>query len=211
LLQTGLINHVQLATALGRQREAGEKLGSTLVQLGFVTEDAVLQCLSQQLQFSNVDFRLMKIPESVLGCVPVDTAKRFTVMPVAVQRGRVVLAMSDPGNLDVVKEIEFQIGAGVQPVVATQQSIRQAIDHYYGTSESPAPDSPEHPREPKPAAVVDPLQEEASACQELDHVEDFDALALVRLLLRTLRQKGMIDRDDFAEALRQAERGRAAA
>jgi type IV pilus assembly protein PilB len=207
----GLISHVQLATALGRQREAGEKLGSTLVQMGFVEEEAILRCLSNQLQLSHVDFREMEIPQRVLGCVPAQTAQRFTVIPVALQRGRVVLAMSDPGNLDVVKEIEFQIGAGVQPVVATQQSIRQAIDHYYGTHESPAEDNGEQHGEPKPVAVVDPLQEEASADEELDPVEDVDALALVRLLLVTLRQKGTSGKRDFAEALRQTERSRAAA
>jgi type IV pilus assembly protein PilB len=207
LVQVGLINGNHLAAALGRQRAFPGKLGSTLVSMELVKEEDVLACLSNQLRFSHVDFREIEIPESALERVPEQTARKFTVIPVAVQRRRVILAMSDPTDLDAVREIEFQVGASVQPVIATQQSITQAIDYYYGVGDpaSSAEGSLDHPVNPQPVAVVDPLEQEGLDLDELD------ALALVRLLVMILQQKGMIGRGDLASALRQLESSKAAA
>jgi hypothetical protein len=207
LVQVGLINRNQLAAALGRQRAFEGKLGSTLVSMELVKEEDVLACLSNQLRLSHVDFREIEIPESALERVPNQTARKFTVIPVAVQRRRVILAMSDPTDLDAVREIEFEVGASVQPVIATHRSITQAIDYYYGDGDpaSSAEGSPGHRVNPQPAAAIDPLEEEGLDFGELD------TLAVVRLLVMILRQKGLIGRGDLASALRQLESTKAAA
>jgi type IV pilus assembly protein PilB len=197
LVQVGLITEEQLAEALRQQQALGGRLGAQLMRMGLVREEDVLRCLSDQLRVSYVDFREIEIPQRALDTVSIQLAKKLNVVPVALQRRRVVLAMSDPTDLEMIKQIEFEIGAGVLPVVAVEWSITHAIDHYYGSRRDP----------PGPAEEVseDPVvaQPAGATSRKSEVLQGIDTLELVRLLLSILRQKGTIGRKDFAEALRQ--------
>jgi hypothetical protein len=105
--------------------------------------------------------------------------------------------MSDPADLDTVREIEFRIRASVHPVVASEWSIARAIHYYYGDGSRSAENSREQPEDPTPAAPGDTGEEDAWTLDEQD------AVAMMKLLVLVLRKKGIIDRRDLAEARRQ--------
>jgi hypothetical protein len=113
LVQVGLITEEQLAEALQLQQALGGRLGAQLMRMGLVREEDVLRCLSDQFRVSYVDFREIEIPQRALDSVPIQIAKKLNVVPVALQRRRVVLAMSDPTDLEMIKRIEFDEGLDV--------------------------------------------------------------------------------------------------
>jgi type IV pilus assembly protein PilB len=197
LVQVGLITEEQLAEALRQQQALGGRLGAQLMRMGLVREEDVLRCLSDQLRVSYVDFREIEIPQRALDTVSIQLAKKLNVVPVALQRRRVVLAMSDPTDLEMIKQIEFEIGAGVLPVVAVEWSITRAIDHYYGSRTDSLSQAEAGPEDPVAAGPADATSRETEGLQEVDTLE------LVRLLFSILRQNGNIGRKDFAEALQQ--------
>jgi type IV pilus assembly protein PilB len=197
LIQVGLITEEHLAEALRQQQALGGKLGSRLIRMGHVREADILRCLSDQLRLSYVDFREIEIPQSALDSVSIEIARKFSVIPIALQRRRVVLAMSDPTQLEMIKEIEFQIGAGVLPVIAADWSITRAIDHYYGSHGGAAGSTEAVPDDKVVAEIAGPANPESEVLQEVD------TLGLVRLLISVLEQKGNIGHKDFAEALQQ--------
>lgn len=215
LIDHGLLSETQLAAALNSQRTWGGKLGSTVVRMGFVSEEQILKALSTQLRLPAVDFRKVSVSPRTREAVPLRVAEKYNVVPVAMKEelGKkiVILAMSDPTNLDAISEIQFQTGVSVRPVVATESAINRAIDQYYrgrGGTGGPAggqghsygvdrtvdlskwDDSQE--------MVIFHRDEE----KRVSSLEGADALTLVRALIRLLEAKGVIRREDLEAALR---------
>ncbi len=208
LIDAGLINETQLAAALNSQRTWGGKLGSTLVRMGFLTEESILRSLSAQLRLPSVDFQKVVVSPEAKKAVDVRTADKYNVMPVAYKEelGKkiVVLAMSDPTNLDAVTEIQFQTGLTVKPVVATESSIMRAIDHYYRNR--PLRESSKMAR--AAAAEWDEDDDEMIILQHGDEksvgeLDGVDVSELVRALVQVLEDKGVISAQDLQEALRR--------
>jgi len=208
LIDAGLINETQLAAALNSQRTWGGKLGSTLVRMGFVREDDILKSLSVQLRLPSVDFRRVQISARAKELVPLRIAEKYNVVPVATKeelgKKLVVLAMSDPTNLDAISEIQFQTGVNVRPVVATESSITRAIDQYYRNRVAP---------EPTPAGKVVDLAawddaEEMVILHKGDEkrvssLEGVDPMELLQALLLVLEKKGVVRREEVEGVLRR--------
>lgn len=209
LTEAGLITETQLSAALSSQRTWGGKLGSTLTRMGFVGEDDILKCLSSQLKLPCVDFDKVKISSKALDAIPLRVAEKYNVIPVAIKeehsRKSLILAMSDPTNLEVLREIQFQLGVDVRPIVATESAIARAIDHYYRGK--PGPGTSGHQRRVELASlgeseemVILPRGEEEGP----DPVEALGAKELVTLLIDVLEGKGVVSKEELEEALRRS-------
>jgi hypothetical protein len=205
LMEAGLINETQLEAALNSQRTWGGKLGSTLVRMGFVQEEDILRSLSSQLRLPSVDFRKIKIAPDALQTVPLRVAQKYNVIPVAFKeeqaRKRVILAMSDPTNLDVVTEIQFQTGVSIRPVVATESSISRAIDRYYRGK--PWKDG-EGGRGIDLALMNNGEEMVILSRGQEKSISALDGLntgELLNVLLQVLEEKGVVRREDLEEAL----------
>ena len=55
LTKASLISQDQLKDALKAQKETGGKLGETLIKLGFVSEEDITECLSQQFGVPSIN------------------------------------------------------------------------------------------------------------------------------------------------------------
>ncbi len=134
LVEAGFVDEMQLRSALGHQKRWGGKLGKALVDLGFIEEDVMIKFLAEQFKMNAVNLARSRIAPQTFQMVPEDVARRHRVVPV-VARGTgskktVVLAMSDPTNLGVIDEIQFLIGAKVEPVLATDSAISRVLASY---------------------------------------------------------------------------------
>jgi len=135
LLQAGVISAEQLKEALEDQRRYGGHLGTILLDRRYIDEKAFLYALSQQLKIPAVDFSKSTIPEAVIHLVSQEIQEKNLVFPVATKRtpsGNVlILGMSDPTNVEIQDHIRFLTGYRVEPVVALESVIRQAIREYW--------------------------------------------------------------------------------
>ncbi len=206
LIDAGLLNETQLAAALNSQRTWGGKLGSTLVRMGFAREEDILKSLSAQLRLPSVDFRRVQISARAKELVPLRIAEKYNVVPVATKeelgKKLVVLAMSDPTNLDAISEIQFQTGVTVRPVVATESAITRAIDQYYRNRGAPAAVAVEKPVD---LAAWDDGEEmvilQKGDEKRVSSMEGADPLELLQALLLVLEKKGVVSRREVEEAL----------
>ncbi len=135
LVRENLITPQQLQEAIEHQRRNGGKLGTSLVKLGFVSEDVIVQVLSRQYGVETINLDLYEIEEEVLRLVPREIAKKFNVVPVKRNGATLVLAMADPTNVFALDDIKFMTGLNIEPVVAMEASIQRAIEKYYGSKE----------------------------------------------------------------------------
>ena len=135
LVEAGIIDRFQLQSALGHQRQWGGKIGRILVENRFVTEVVMVRALGHLLHIDPIDLSVVNIHPKVLEIVSVDFAERHGIIPVAVRRGRggdqLVVAMSDPTNLEVVDELQFKTGKKVVTMIAGDFAIETAIRQYY--------------------------------------------------------------------------------
>ncbi len=131
LLKANLITNDQLHQALQEQKKTGERLGSILVKLEFLEEDEILSCLSKQFGVPAIDLESFQIESSVLETIPEKTAKKYTVIPISRVGGTLTLAMSDPSDIFAIEDIKFMTNFNIEPVVASERSIMDAIETQY--------------------------------------------------------------------------------
>ncbi|HEV2178518.1 MAG TPA: type IV-A pilus assembly ATPase PilB [Terriglobia bacterium] len=136
VLKANLVSFEQLQQALEHQRAHGGRLGNTLVKLGFVGDSDVTAALSRQYGLPAVNLSEIEIDPSVLKLVPMDTAVRYQVLPIARVGATLKLAMTDPTNVLALDDVKFATGYNVEPVLASETQIAQAIERYYGTVEA---------------------------------------------------------------------------
>ncbi len=132
LLKAGAITQTQLEDALNNQRGQGGTLGNNLVKMGILTEEQILSYVGKQLNVEVVnlgDGRELK-PE-VAKMIPVDVAKKFNVVAVAKNGNTLTVAAADPTNIFVLDSIKFVTGFNVKPVIASEDSIKEAIHKLY--------------------------------------------------------------------------------
>ncbi|HKO55296.1 MAG TPA: type IV-A pilus assembly ATPase PilB [Thermoanaerobaculia bacterium] len=137
LTKASLITQDQLKEALRVQKEGGGgKLGETLIKLGFVSEEDITECLSQQFGVPSINLAHFEIDATVIKLIPADVARKYNILPVNKTGATITIAMADPTNVFAMDDIKFMTGYNVEPVVASELGIKAAIDNYYGTTSS---------------------------------------------------------------------------
>ena len=134
LLKENLITQDQLQKALEFQRSNGGKLGSCLTKMGFITDDDITGVLSRQYGVPSINLKYYEIDPNVIRLIPQDTAQRYQVIPLSRVGSVLTIAMTDPTNVFAMDDVKFMTGFNVEPVVASESAIADAITRFYGAS-----------------------------------------------------------------------------
>jgi type IV pilus assembly protein PilB len=132
LLKESLITQDQLDKALEFQRSNGGKLGSCLTKMGYITDDDITGVLSRQYGVPSINLKYYEIDPNVIKLIPQDTALRYQVVPLSRVGSVLTIAMTDPTNVFAMDDIKFMTGFNVEPVVASESAIGEAITRFYG-------------------------------------------------------------------------------
>jgi type IV pilus assembly protein PilB len=132
LLKEKRITPEQLQEALNHQRQNGGKLGYNLIQLGFVKDDEITSLLSKQYGVPSIALGQFEIDPAVVKLVPADTAQKYQIVPLSRAGATLTIAMTDPTNVFAMDDIKFMTGYNVEPVVASETAVVEAITKYYG-------------------------------------------------------------------------------
>ncbi len=132
LIKESLITQDQLQKALEFQRSNGGKLGSCLTKMGFITDDDITGVLSRQYGVPSINLKYYEIDPTVIKLIPQDTAVRYQVVPLSRVGSVLTIAMTDPTNVFAMDDIKFMTGFNVEPVVASESAIGDAISRFYG-------------------------------------------------------------------------------
>ncbi|MGA3166599.1 MAG: type IV-A pilus assembly ATPase PilB [Terriglobia bacterium] len=135
LLKENLITADQLRQALEHQKANGGRLGNSLVKLGFLNDDEVTAVLSRQYGVPSINLAYFEVDASVTKLIPVDTASKYQVLPLSRVGSSLTLAMVDPTNVFAMDDIKFMTGFNIEPVVASEAAIMDAIKKHYGSVE----------------------------------------------------------------------------
>jgi len=142
LVRAGVIDSIQLKSALSEQQRWGNRLGKTLVEMGLVDEATLVRTLAAQLELPMVRLEGKQIGRDVLSLIPADAARAHRCLPLFVKEedGGVRclhLGMEDPSNLEALDDLAFQIGMRIRPVLVAPSELAKAIDRHYPGSAAP--------------------------------------------------------------------------
>jgi len=136
LLKDSLISPDQLKQALDYQKKHGGRLGTCLVKLGLVSDDDITAVLSRQYGVPSINLKFYEVDPAVIKLVPQETAVRYQIVPLSRVGSTLTIAMTDPTNVFAMDDIKFMTGFNVEPVVASETAIGDAIHKFYGAAES---------------------------------------------------------------------------
>ena len=131
LLKEKRITPDQLQQALIYQKANGGKLGYNLVKMGFVKDEEITALLSKQYGVPSINLAQFEIDLAVIKLIPADTAQKYQIVPLSRAGATLTIAMTDPTNVFAMDDIKFMTGYNVEPVVASETAVMEAIQRYY--------------------------------------------------------------------------------
>ncbi|MGH7409406.1 MAG: type IV-A pilus assembly ATPase PilB [Candidatus Methylomirabilales bacterium] len=134
LVKANLVTDEQLKKALQQQETQGGRLGTNLVKLGFISEDDITSFLSKQYGVPSINLSHFEIDGAVIKLIPGEIAQKHMIVPINRTGSVLTVAMADPSNIFTIDDIKFMTGFKVEPVVAAESSIKNAINKYYDSA-----------------------------------------------------------------------------
>src|SRR5438034_4832440 len=134
LLKEKRISTEQLQQALNHQKANGGKLGYNLVKMGFVKDEEITSLLSKQYGVPSINLTQFDIDPGVIKLIPAETAHKYQIIPLSRAGATLTIAMTDPTNVFAMDDIKFMTGYNVEPVVASESAVSDAIQKYYSAA-----------------------------------------------------------------------------
>jgi type IV pilus assembly protein PilB len=200
LLKEKRITPAQLQEALNYQKTNGGKLGLNLVKLGFVTDEEITSLLSKQYGVPSINLAQFEIDSAVIKLIPADTAQKYQIVPLSRSGATLTIAITDPTNVFAMDDIKFMTGYNVEPVVASETAVTEAIKRYYPSAAAapkPKPQVVAAPTPPKPKKIEKPRIKTQEA--------NLNTAATLELVTKALEETTSAVVDDDVELLEEME------
>lgn len=135
LVAQQLLTEEQLGAALKAQKSTGLKLGSQVVELGYVEENTLLSLLSQQLDIPFIELKHYRFDVDLVQTLPESLARRYRVILLGEDRDGVTLGMSDPTDIFCLDELQKVISKPIKPAVVRESELLDILDIAYSRAE----------------------------------------------------------------------------
>jgi type IV pilus assembly protein PilB len=127
LIETGLISAENLGKALTLQKDSNKRLGQVLVGMNLISEEEIAFGLAMQLRIPYIDLSNFEIDRKVIESIPEEVARKFCCIPLSLKNNILDVAMSDPLDLNMLKDLQFITGYTIQPAISTTSQILETI------------------------------------------------------------------------------------
>lgn len=131
LIKEGKITEKQLDQALALQKATGKRLGTVLVDLGYVSEKDIAIALSKQLNIPFLPLSHYELDEEVLKTIPEEVVRKYRVIPVEKIGDNLTVAIADPTDIFVLDELRLITKCNIVPLITLESELNSAIDYYY--------------------------------------------------------------------------------
>ncbi len=133
LVKDSLITRDQLKEALERQVIFGGRIGTNIVERGFLKEADLAAFLSRYFRVPAVDVKLLaSIEGEIIECITRDVAEKYRVIPFKKDRKRLHVAMMEPNVVQNIDELRFRTNYDIIPYIITEMRLLYALEKYYG-------------------------------------------------------------------------------
>jgi type IV pilus assembly protein PilB len=182
LVESGLITEAQLGEAMELQKQSKERLGRVLIGMGVGTERDIAQAVARQLGVEFVDLDDVVPDEQALLLLPEHLARRYQLIPLGVENGKLRLGMVDPLDILAIDDVRRQTRQDVEPVVVAHDGFLRVLNQYPALDEGVK-------------AMISEIKTDAAEEMGLESLRKLvDEAPVVRLvnviILQAVRQRG---------------------
>ena len=132
LIREGLITQRDLEKGLKEHKKSGEYLGRTLVKLGILSEDNLVEILSREWGIPSIKLKETSIDVKILSKVSAKFASHYKLIPISLEDNVLSIAISDPFNIQVIDDLKLLLGYEIKTYLAGENDIDEALKKYYG-------------------------------------------------------------------------------
>ena len=132
LLDEGLITSEQLEVGLNEQKKTNDLICTTIIKLGFASEENVFSVLSHQLNIPYIKIKNKEIPPDVIEKVSAKFASHYEIIPLDLHDNVLTVAIVDPLDVRTLDDLRLLLGFEIKAVLASETEILEAIQKYYG-------------------------------------------------------------------------------
>lgn len=176
LMQRGYVTPDQLQKAREINRaNPRESISEILIKMNITPEINILSALAERMGLPLIEGNIFVADTEVIKLVPEKIARKHNIIPLKIEKGRLVVALRDPTNMEIELDVKAASGREVAYALATEKAIKDAIEKYYAniTAQNIAED-------------VDSEKEEAQQTSEID--SRVDSAPIVKLLNTLVQQ-----------------------
>ena len=162
LVEAGAITAEELEEAIAYQKENGGKLGTVLVDQGFISQELLITVLTTQMGIDFIEIKSCKLDEDILKLVPENLVNKYKALPIGFDDNNpniLRVAMVDPMDLNAIDDIGIATNTQVEPLLAMEEDMNNTIAKYFGNTQ--AMEAAEQYRKEREADGLSESEEEA--------------------------------------------------
>ncbi len=183
LIEKKIITVEQLEIALKKQKETGKLLGVTLLELGFITEEAMfLPILAGQLGVDYINLKEVQISAEAISKIPARFATHYKIMPLEFKGGTLTIATTRPLDIQTQDELGLVVNARLKTVLSSEKDILEAVRTYYGVGAETI------------EQMMGSVQPTARIGEEVAHIDEIDSDASIGKFLNQILLEAYRDR-----------------
>jgi len=193
LVKEQVISPLQLKSAVQSQRSSGGRLSHELMKMGYIEENELTSFLSKQYGVPSVNLTEFELDPEVLKLIPKEVVTRHQVIPINRSGNTLIVAMADPSNIYAVDDIKFITKFNIEVVVASEQSLADAIEKYYTSNVSFDEVMMDFDAEDEEFEFEDDVEEDINVLDLEKSAGDAPVVKLVNLILLDAIRKNASD------------------
>jgi type IV pilus assembly protein PilB len=132
LIESGLLTTEKLKEALEAQKSTGKRLGEALIDMKIISEEEMAFALAMQLKIPFIDLSEdQALKDEIIDTIPEEVCMKFMCIPVDIKNNILDVAMADPLNLNIMKDLQFITGYNIQPAISTRSQIIDKLQKHF--------------------------------------------------------------------------------
>ncbi len=193
LIESGLLTIDKLKDALEAQKNTGKRLGEALIDMKIISEEEMAFSLAMQLKIPFIDLIDYSIKNDVIDCIPEEVCQKFVCIPLSMKNNILDVAMADPLDLHIMKDLQFITGYNIQPAISTRSQIMDKLQRYYHPERTIKDVADEFVED---AGLMEFLPDEEKKIEEeadFESFKDSPFIKMVDLIIRNAIKSGSSD------------------
>src|SRR5271156_1616645 len=134
LVEWGTLTQKDIDKALQHAKTQNLRIGEALIDLKLASDTAVYKALAAQHNMEFIDLEKSSIPPNAVNSVPDDLMRKYLILPLGNENGKLRLAVHDPLDLEMLDILRFRLHKEIRTVLAPRSRIKSILDEILGTT-----------------------------------------------------------------------------
>jgi len=193
LIESGLLTIDKLKDALEAQKSTGKRLGEALIDMKIISEEEMAFSLAMQLKIPFIDLLDYSIKGDILECIPEEVCHKFICIPLSMKNNILDVAMADPLDLHIMKDLQFITGYNIQPAISTRSQIMDKLQRHYHPERSIKDVADEFIEDPSLMEFLPDDETKIEDEPDFEAFKDSPFIKMVDLIIRNAIKSGSSD------------------